>query len=90
MRRVLVEVIFERDAAAAVELARALDERVAVLGRPRLWHGDAQASWAVVDAGLAAGHDVRVGLEDSLIGRDGGRAPGNAGQVADTVARQRR
>ena len=90
VRRVLVEVIFEREAAAAVELARALDERVAVLGRPRLWHGDAQASWAVVDAALAAGHDVRVGLEDSLIGRDGGRAPGNAGQVADTVARQRR
>jgi uncharacterized protein (DUF849 family) len=89
VRRVLVEVIFEHDAPAAVELARALDARVGVLGRPRLWHGDGQASWAVVDAGLAAGHDVRVGLEDSLVGRDGGRAPGNVGQVADTAARKR-
>jgi uncharacterized protein (DUF849 family) len=87
VRRVLVEVIFEHEAAAAVELARALDARVAGLGRPRLWHGDGQASWAVVDAALEAGHDVRVGLEDSLIGRDGGPAAGNAGQVAEIGAR---
>jgi uncharacterized protein (DUF849 family) len=87
--RVLVEVIFERDDAAAVELARAIDARVAVLERPRLWHGDARANWAVVDAGLAAGVDVRVGLEDTLVGRDGGPAPANAVQVADTAARTR-
>ncbi len=91
VRRVLVEVIFEHDAAAAVELARALDARVAVLARPRLWHGDGRRPAGPSSTpALAAGHDVRVGLEDSLIGRDGGRAPGNAGQVADTVARQRR
>ncbi len=33
----------------------------------------------------AAGHDVRVGLEDTLIGRDGGPAPDNAGQVASVA-----
>jgi uncharacterized protein (DUF849 family) len=87
VHRVLVEVIFEHDDAAAVKLARAIDARVAVLGRPRLWHGDARANWAVVDAGLAAGVDVRVGLEDTLIGRDGRPAPANAAQVAETVAR---
>jgi len=80
--RVLVEVIYEHDDIAAVALAREIDQRVAVLERPRLWHGDAQANWAVVDAGLAAGVDVRVGLEDTLIGRDGKPAPGNAAQVA--------
>lgn len=85
VHRVLVEVIFEHDDDAAVELARAIDARVAVLGRPRLWHGDARANWAVVDAGLAAGVDVRVGLEDTLVGRDGGRAPANAAQVAETA-----
>ena len=88
VRRVLVEVIFEHDDAAAVELARAIDLRVAGLGRPRLWHGDGRANWAVVDAGLAAGVDVRVGLEDTLVGRDGRTAPGNAAQVADAIARQ--
>jgi uncharacterized protein (DUF849 family) len=84
---VLVEVIFEHDDRAAVELARAIDARVAPLGRPRLWHGDARANWAVADAGAAAGFDVRVGLEDTIVGRDGGRAPGNPAQVADLVAR---
>lgn len=86
VQRVLVETIFEHDESAAVELARTIDGRVAVLGRPRLWHGDAHATWAVVDAGLAAGVDVRVGLEDTLIGRDGGPAPANAIQVAETIA----
>jgi uncharacterized protein (DUF849 family) len=89
VQRVLVEVIFEPDDASAVALARAIDERVAELGRPRLWHGDARATWAVVDAGLAAGRDVRVGLEDTLVGRDGGPAPGNAAQVETTIARIR-
>ncbi len=82
--RVLVEVIYEHDDIAAVALAREIDQRVAVLERPRLWHGDAQANSAVVDAGLAAGVDVRVGLEDTLIGRDGKPAPGNVAQVAAT------
>jgi uncharacterized protein (DUF849 family) len=79
-------VIYEHDDRAAVELARAIDARVSDLGRPRLWHGDARPNWAVVDAGIAAGHDVRVGLEDTLIGRNGGPAPPNAGQVAELVA----
>ena len=87
VHRVLVEVIYEHDDRAAVELARALDERVAGLGRPRLWHGDGRANWAVVDAGIEAGVDVRVGLEDTLVARDGGRAPGNAAQVAETLRR---
>jgi uncharacterized protein (DUF849 family) len=87
VHRVLVEVIFEHDGAKAVQLAREIDACVAPLGRPRLWHGDARANWAVVDAGAAAGFDVRVGLEDTIIGRDGGLAPGNPAQVADLVAR---
>ncbi len=86
VHRVLVEVIFEHDDARAVSLARAIDERVAGLGRPRLWHGDARANWAVVDAGLAIGMDVRVGLEDTLFDRDGTRAPSNAEQVAQIAA----
>ena len=85
--RVLVETIFEHDDASAVELAAAMDADVAQLGRPRLWHGDDRATWAVVDAGLAAGRDIRVGLEDSLVDRDGTPAPSNPEQVARIVAR---
>jgi uncharacterized protein (DUF849 family) len=87
VRRVLVEVIYEHDADDAVALAHAIDARTAELGRPRLWHGDGRASWAVVHAGIAAGRDVRVGLEDAIVARDGARAAGNAEQVRDTVAR---
>jgi uncharacterized protein (DUF849 family) len=87
VHRVLVETIYEHDDTAAVELARAIDARVGSLGRPRLWHGDGRANWAVVDAGLAAGVDIRVGLEDAIVGRDGGPAPGNAAQVAELAAR---
>jgi uncharacterized protein (DUF849 family) len=75
VRRVLVEVIYEVDDAAAVALTDAIDERVAPLGHPRLWHGDARANWAVADEGLRRGHDIRVGLEDAIVGRDGGPAP---------------
>lgn len=80
--RVLVETIFEHDDAAAVELARAIDARVAPLGHPRLWHGEDRATWAVVAAGLAAGRDVRVGLEDAVVDADGALAPSNPDQVA--------
>ena len=87
VHRILVEVIFEHDDARAVSLARAIDARVARLGRPRLWHGDARANWAVVDAAIAAGRDVRVGLEDTVFDRDGTRAPSNPEQVAQISAR---
>lgn len=83
VHRVLVEVIHERDGAAAVALAHAIDERVAPLGRPCLWHGDGRANWAVADEGLRLGRDIRVGLEDAIVGRDGRPAPGNAAQVAE-------
>jgi uncharacterized protein (DUF849 family) len=87
VHRILVEVIFEHDDTQAVSLARAIDEHVARLGRPRLWHGDARANWAVVDAGIALGRDVRVGLEDTLFDRDGTPAPSNPEQVAQIAGR---
>ncbi len=85
--RVLVETIFEHDDASAVALAEAIDERAAPLGRPRLWHGDDRATWAVVDAGLAAGRSVRVGLEDSIVDADGTPAPANPEQVRRILGR---
>lgn len=81
VRRVLVEVLDEEDGDAAVATARAIDDVVAALGRPRLWHGQGRATWAVVDAGRAIGRDVRVGLEDTLVDRCGARAASNAAQV---------
>ena len=75
VHRVLVEILDEEDDGdAAVAQAREVDALVAPLGRPRLWHAQGRATWAVVGAARAIGLDVRVGFEDVLAGR--GRAAG--------------
>jgi uncharacterized protein (DUF849 family) len=82
VHRVLVEILDEEaDGEAAVAQARAIDALVADLGRPRLWHGHARATWSVVAAARAIGRDVRVGFEDTLVDRDGEPAASNAAQV---------
>ena len=67
------------------ELARAMRARRGPWAA-RLWHGEGQATWAVVDAGLAAGVDVRVG-QDASSARRRARAP-DATQVAETAAQR--
>jgi uncharacterized protein (DUF849 family) len=85
--RVLVEAEVE-DPAAAVALAVAVDRALdrAGIDAPRLHHGAERATWAVLRRAVAAGHDVRVGLEDTLLLEDGTPAAGNAELVAAAVA----
>jgi len=78
LTRALVEV----DGGA--EDARAVSELIPD-GVPQLWHGFGQPTWEVVAAGAAAGHDVRIGLEDVLVLPDGRVAPDNATLVASAV-----
>jgi uncharacterized protein (DUF849 family) len=52
---------------------------------PQLWHGLESGTWDVARAGIAAGVDVRVGLEDVLVLPDGRVAAGNAELVAAAV-----
>lgn len=73
--RALVEV------EGGVEDARAIAELVPD-GVPQLWHGYGHRTWEIVAAGAAAGHDVRVGLEDVLTLPSGDAAAGNAELVA--------
>ena len=81
MDRILIEPA-DGDPEAAVATAAAMDELVAPLGPPRVHHGYLDATWAVIDAAIARGIDVRVGLEDALNLPDGKRAAGNAELVA--------
>jgi uncharacterized protein (DUF849 family) len=76
--RALVEVV------GGAEDARAVSERVPE-GVPQLWHGYGPLTWEVVAAGVAAGHDVRVGLEDVLVLPDGRTVEGNTELVAAAV-----
>jgi uncharacterized protein (DUF849 family) len=78
----LVRALVEVD--GGVDEARAIAELVPE-GVPQLWHGYGERTWEIVAAGAAAGHDVRVGLEDVLVLPDGRPAANNAELVARAV-----
>ena len=89
--RVLIEP-WEEDGAAAVALVDAVESALdaeALVGTPRLHHGTGFATWAVIDAALERGRDVRIGLEDTRRMPDGSRAPDNAAMVAAAVQKAR-
>ena len=83
VRRILVEP-HDEDAAAAAARAAAIDAVLdrAAIPTPRLHHGYGPATYAVIDAARARGHDVRIGLEDVLTLRDGAPAADNAALIA--------
>jgi uncharacterized protein (DUF849 family) len=78
----LVRVLVETSGGA--EEAQAISERVPA-GVPQLWHGSDERTWEVIAAAAAAGHDVRIGLEDVLVLPDGRTAEDNAQLVAAAV-----
>jgi uncharacterized protein (DUF849 family) len=76
---------------ALIEVEGGADEARAVAaavpsGVRQLWHGYGRRTWEVIEAGIAAGVDVRVGLEDTLELADGRPAIGNQELVASAVA----
>jgi uncharacterized protein (DUF849 family) len=84
--RLLVEsIVPEPDAAVAG--AAAMSTRLDALGidLPQVHHGAGIATWAVLEAAIPAGHDVRIGLEDTLVLPDGRTARDNA-QLVETAA----
>lgn len=90
VRRVLVEPRSESSAeavAVAYEVDAALDAGGSKV--PRLHHGVGPATWAVLDAAVPRGHQIRIGLEDVTTLPDGRRAPDNAALVVETVLRYR-
>jgi len=85
--RVLVEP-HDAEPAAALATVAAVDAVLDSAGvtLPRLYHGSETSAWPVLEAMLARGRDVRVGLEDVLQMPDGTPAPDNAALVAAAVA----
>jgi uncharacterized protein (DUF849 family) len=79
----------DQESGAAIVTATAIDR---VLGQagvrlPRLHHGEDLTTWAVLDAAVPVGRDVRIGLEDTLFLPDLTRAADNAALVAAAVDR---
>ncbi len=76
---------------ALVEVEGGADEAGAIAERipdevRQLWHGFGERTWDVLPAAIAAGHAVRIGLEDVLVLPDGSAAQSNAELVAAAVA----
>jgi uncharacterized protein (DUF849 family) len=69
--------------AAAASVMAALDRHD--LRAPRLHHGYGAATWHVIRAAIRSGHDIRVGLEDTVVLPDGRRATGNGELIAAAV-----
>ena len=85
--RVLVEPQEPEPAAALATVASVdavLDE--AGIRLQRVYHGHDRSAWPVIEAMVARGRDVRVGLEDVLTLPDGRPARDNAELVATVVA----
>jgi uncharacterized protein (DUF849 family) len=80
--RVLVET---NDVAAAGEMGAALEE--GGLSAPQLHHGGHTDAWRALDAALARGRDIRIGLEDTTLLPDGSLARDNAELVAEAARR---
>lgn len=82
--RVLLEVVGDLPAAAALAHARALVGRLgdAAHGLPVLLHGEGTSCWPVFHEALRLGLDARIGLEDVLVLPDGAHATGNGELVA--------
>jgi uncharacterized protein (DUF849 family) len=90
VQRVLVEPRSE-SSAEAVAVADEIDAALDAGGSkvPRLHHGVGPATWAVLDAAVPRGHQIRIGLEDVMTLPDGRRAPDNAALVVEAILRYR-
>lgn len=85
--RVLVEIHDEPDPRVALRLAAAIDTILdeGHVEAPRLHHGTGRTTWSLIAAAIERGHDVRVGLEDTLVLADGSPARDNATLVEAVV-----
>ncbi|HEX5910218.1 MAG TPA: 3-keto-5-aminohexanoate cleavage protein, partial [Thermoleophilaceae bacterium] len=87
----LLRVLIEPEShvpAEALETAAAIDRALddAGVAAPRVAHGAGAATWSVLEWAAAAGHGLRIGLEDTLVMADGSPAEGNAALVEAAAA----
>jgi uncharacterized protein (DUF849 family) len=82
--RVLVET---NDLDAAAEIGAALE--AGGVSAPQLHHGAHTDAWPALDAAIARGRDIRIGLEDTTQLPDGSQARDNAELVAEAARRVR-
>lgn len=84
--RILIEPT-AKDPAGAVAVARSISNRLRSAGMTlrQVHHGEGIATWAVLRAAIAEGHDIRIGFEDTTSGPDGAPVRDNAELVTLAV-----
>lgn len=84
--RLLIEPLVQ-DLSSALVLAAEIEDEIDGVAPevPRLLHGYGVTSWPIVDIALDRGLQTRVGLEDTVVGRDGEPAADNADLVRQAL-----
>jgi uncharacterized protein (DUF849 family) len=84
--RLLIEPLVQ-DLSSALVLAQEIEDEIAGVAPevPRLLHGYGVTSWPIVDIALDRGLQTRIGLEDTVVGRDGSSALDNADLVRQAL-----
>jgi hypothetical protein len=75
----------EQALSTASAVGQVLDDAGVAL--PRLVHGQDHPAWDVLAVAAAAGHDVRIGLEDTLCDAAGRPAADNRAQILEAGQR---
>jgi uncharacterized protein (DUF849 family) len=82
----------EQDLKQALETVAAMEDvlnSASLQLPPILLHGTEATVWPLMDAAIARGYDVRVGLEDTLVLPDGSMARDNVELIREAVRRVR-
>ena len=81
----------EQELRSALQTVTAIEKvlRSGTVDLPLLLHGTEATVWPMMDAAIARGYDVRIGLEDTLALPDGASARNNAELVVEAVRRVR-
>ncbi|GAB2671333.1 3-keto-5-aminohexanoate cleavage protein [Saccharopolyspora gloriosae] len=83
--RILAEVT-DPTARGAATSARAHLDQIGPTSTPVLLHGEAAGAWPVLALAVREGHEVRIGLQDTLQLPDGDITPDNAALVTAALA----
>jgi uncharacterized protein (DUF849 family) len=84
--RLLIEPLVQ-DLSSALALTVEIEDEIAGVAPdvPRLLHGFGVTSWPILDIALDRGLQARIGLEDTVVLRDGSPAADNAALVGDAL-----
>jgi uncharacterized protein (DUF849 family) len=82
----------EQEFTSALETVGAMESvlKSGAISLPLLLHGTEATTWPMLDAAIARGYDVRIGLEDTLVLPDGRIAKGNVELLTEAIRRIRK